>query len=60
VKPGITGLAQVQGFRGATETERDLVERLQADLDYLSGWTLWRDCKILLNTFRVVIHDRAY
>ena len=60
VKPGITGLAQVRGFRGATVTESDLINRLQSDLDYLSGWNIWRDVKILLNTFLVLVHDRAY
>jgi len=60
VKPGITGLAQVRGFRGATVTESDLVNRLQADLDYLVGWSIWRDLRILLNTFLVLIHRNAY
>lgn len=60
VKPGITGLAQIRGFRGATLTESDLVNRLQADLDYLAGWSLWRDCRILLNTLRVMVHNNAY
>ena len=60
IKPGITGLAQVRGFRGATVTESDLINRLQSDLDYLSGWTIWRDLKILLNTFMVLVHHRAY
>lgn len=60
VKPGITGLAQVRGFRGATLTENDLIQRLQADLDYLSGWSIWRDCKILIDTLRVVVHHNAY
>lgn len=59
-KPGITGLAQVRGFRGATHLQSDLVDRLQADLDYLNGWTLWRDLSILVATFRVVLHRNAY
>jgi len=60
LRPGMTGLAQIRGFRGATDTEDDLSSRLQADLEYLSGWTIWRDLSITLSTFRVVMHDRAY
>lgn len=60
LKPGITGLAQVRGFRGATHEQADLENRLQSDLEYVSGWSLWRDVKILVSTVRVVIHPRAY
>ncbi|MCA1661047.1 MAG: sugar transferase [Novosphingobium sp.] len=60
LKPGMTGLAQVRGLRGATVHEDDLVDRLQADLEYLDGWTIWRDLAILLATLRVVIHRKAY
>ena len=60
LKPGLTGLAQVRGFRGATDTENDLAHRLQADLEYLDGWTIWRDLKIICNTARVLVHDRAF
>jgi lipopolysaccharide/colanic/teichoic acid biosynthesis glycosyltransferase len=60
LRPGITGLAQIRGFRGATDTEGDLSSRLQADLEYLAGWTIWRDLKISLATLRVLVHDRAY
>ena len=60
LKPGITGLAQVRGLRGATKERDDLVKRLQADLEYLNGWTLARDIAILLATVRVIIHPNAY
>ena len=60
LKPGITGLAQVRGWRGATECETDLKGRLQADLEYLRGWSLWRDIRILVATVKVVVHERAY
>lgn len=60
VKPGMTGLAQIRGFRGATEKESDLVNRLQADLEYVSGWSLWRDIIIIFATFRVLSHQNAY
>ncbi len=59
-KPGLTGLAQIRGFRGATMRERDLTDRLQADLEYLAEWSIWKDIKILMMTFRVVIHHNAY
>jgi exopolysaccharide biosynthesis polyprenyl glycosylphosphotransferase len=60
LKPGITGLAQVRGFRGATHTREHLTSRLQADLEYVSGWSLWRDMSIVLRTARVVVHPDAY
>ncbi len=59
-KPGITGLAQVRGFRGATVKRRDLANRLHSDLEYLSGWTISRDLKIIASTFRVLAHPNAY
>jgi len=59
-KPGLTGLAQVRGYRGATLEERDLTDRLQADLEYLSHWSLWKDIKILMMTFRVLVHQNAF
>ena len=60
LKPGITGLAQVRGFRGATLERDDLVHRLQADLEYFEGWSIWRDISILFATFKVVVHRNAF
>ncbi|MGH6785211.1 MAG: sugar transferase [Novosphingobium sp.] len=60
LKPGLTGLAQIRGLRGATDLESDLSGRLNADLEYLSGWTLLRDVQILFATLRVLVHHRAY
>ena len=60
LKPGITGLAQVRGFRGATHQMSDLQNRLEADLEYVSGWTLLRDLHILVSTFKVLLHKNAY
>lgn len=59
-KPGLTGLAQVRGFRGATEHEHDLTNRLYADLEYLRDWSIWNDMMILLKTVRVVVHRNAF
>jgi exopolysaccharide biosynthesis polyprenyl glycosylphosphotransferase len=60
LKPGITGLAQVRGFRGATYRRDDLTRRLQADLEYIAGWSVLRDFKILLSTITVVVHKNAF
>lgn len=60
LKPGITGLAQVRGFRGATHQQSDLEDRLQSDLEYIEGWRLWRDITIIFSTIGVLIHPRAY
>lgn len=60
LKPGITGLAQVRGYRGATEKEADLTNRLNSDLEYLAGWRLWKDFAILVATLKVLVHPNAY
>ena len=60
LKPGITGLAQIRGFRGATEQRSDLEQRLQSDLEYVNGWRLSRDLAIVLGTIKVLIHPNAY
>ncbi len=60
LKPGMTGLAQVRGFRGATDHEKDLTDRLQADLEYIKNWSPWRDIKIIIATMGVLVHDRAF
>lgn len=59
-KPGLTGLAQVRGFRGATLIEDDLKNRLHADLEYLENWSIWRDLKIIFLTVRVIFHRNAF
>ena len=60
LKPGLSGLAQVRGFRGATDHESDLIDRLQADLEYLEGWTIMRDIQIIFLTLRVLVHEKAF
>lgn len=59
-KPGLTGLAQVRGFRGATDREVDLTNRLQSDLEYVHQWSIWRDLVIICRTIRVIVHRNAY
>lgn len=60
LKPGLTGLAQVRGHRGATNREKDLTDRLQSDLEYIAGWSLRRDIGIVLRTVMVLRHENAY
>ena len=50
VRPGMTGLAQVRGWRGQTDTEEKLLHRLDCDLEYIATWSLRMDCLILLRT----------
>lgn len=50
VKPGVTGLAQVRGFRGSTETMDMMENRVKADLNYIENWSLWLDIKIIFLT----------
>ena len=58
VKPGITGLAQVHGLRGETETVEKMKERVQYDLEYLRHWSLQLDLSIIFKTFVVVLTGR--
>ncbi len=61
VKPGITGLAQVNGFRGETETMDKMAGRIAYDLEYIRNWSLWLDIKILWWTiFRGFVGQHAY
>lgn len=61
VKPGITGLAQVNGFRGETETMDKMVGRIAYDLEYIRNWSVWLDIKILWWTvFRGFVGQQAY
>ena len=55
VKPGLTGWAQVNGWRGNTETETDLTKRVEHDIYYIENWSILLDIRILLMTFRAVI-----
>jgi putative colanic acid biosynthesis UDP-glucose lipid carrier transferase len=61
VKPGITGLAQVSGWRGETDTPEKMEKRIEFDLRYIREWSLWMDIKILLLTpLEVVFGKNAY
>ncbi len=62
VKPGITGLAQVKGFRGEIETDDEMINRIKYDVFYIENWSLFLDIKIIvltvINIFRG--QEKAY
>jgi putative colanic acid biosynthesis UDP-glucose lipid carrier transferase len=58
VKPGITGLAQVNGYRGETETLEKMEKRVACDHQYIREWSFWMDVKILAKTLGVVVAQR--
>jgi putative colanic acid biosynthesis UDP-glucose lipid carrier transferase len=61
VRPGITGLAQVSGYRGETESIEAMEMRIKCDLDYLRRWSLAMDFEILIRTILAVWRDeQAY
>ncbi len=62
IKPGITGLAQVSGFRGEVEKESDIVNRIRLDIYYLENWSILLDIKIIFKTILNSIkgEDKAY
>jgi exopolysaccharide biosynthesis polyprenyl glycosylphosphotransferase len=60
IRPGITGLAQVNGFRGETDTLEKMQCRVEFDLDYINRWSLLLDAKVLVKTVIVCFRDRAY
>ncbi|MGH8093512.1 MAG: exopolysaccharide biosynthesis polyprenyl glycosylphosphotransferase [Chthoniobacterales bacterium] len=55
VKPGITGLAQVRGFRGEAQTSKDIQNRVACDIEYLENWNLSLECGIILRTITQLI-----
>ena len=59
VRPGITGLAQVRGYRGPTETATAISVRLRHDRAYIQRWSIWLDLKILARTPAALIHKNA-
>ena len=57
IKPGITGWAQVNGYRGETNTLDKMTNRINCDLFYIQHWSMWLDIIIILRTIRVVFKD---
>lgn len=61
VKPGLTGWAQVNGFRGETKRIEDMVARVEHDRHYIKNWTLWLDIKIIaITAIKGWTHGNAY
>jgi putative colanic acid biosynthesis UDP-glucose lipid carrier transferase len=62
VKPGITGLAQVKGYRGEIETDDDMINRIKYDVFYIENWSLILDMKIIFQTVINIFkgEDKAY
>jgi Undecaprenyl-phosphate glucose phosphotransferase len=60
VKPGITGWAQVNGFRGETKTVDLMEKRVESDLWYINNWSIWLDIKILILTLIMGLQKSAY
>ena len=62
IKPGITGLAQVSGYRGEVETENDIINRVKYDIFYLENWSLFLDLKIVFQTIYNALRgeEKAY
>ena len=54
-KPGVTGYAQVNGFRGEIKTEEQLIKRIEYDVWYIENWSIWLDLKIIIQTVVVTI-----
>jgi len=62
VKPGITGLAQVSGFRGEVESDNDIIGRVKHDVFYIENWSFFLDLKIIFQTISNSLkgEDKAY
>jgi putative colanic acid biosynthesis UDP-glucose lipid carrier transferase len=61
VKPGITGWAQINGYRGQTDTLDKMQKRVELDLFYIENWSLWFDIRIIVKTFlKVFVDKNAY
>ena len=58
VTPGITGLAQISGYRGETANIEEMEKRVQYDLEYLRHWSLALDAKIIFKTLTVWFRDK--
>jgi len=58
VKPGITGLAQVKGYRGETDTLEKMEGRIKYDLEYIRSWSLWLDVKLIVMTVFVGFNNK--
>jgi len=60
VRPGITGLAQVRGERGAIRSREQLARRVAADVEYIENWSIFADLRILVSSVGVVFRSDGY
>jgi Undecaprenyl-phosphate glucose phosphotransferase len=58
VKPGLTGLAQISGFRGETKTVEAMAARVERDIWYVNNWSVWQDLRILARTATMLAFDK--
>jgi polysaccharide biosynthesis protein PslA len=59
VKPGMTGWAQVNGYRGELDSFEKLQNRVDFDIEYIDNWSLWLDARIIFMTMMLVFRDKA-
>ena len=58
VKPGLTGWAQVNGYRGETKEDWQMIKRVEYDIWYMENWSFWLDMKIIYKTgYNMLHHD---
>lgn len=60
IKPGMTGLAQVRGYRGETKDISLMAQRIEADIEYINNWSVWLDLAIILRTIGALTGKNAY
>ena len=60
IKPGITGLAQINGYRGETDTLDKMQKRVEYDMQYINNWSFWLDIEILLKTIPALLRNDAF
>jgi len=60
IKPGITGLAQVRGYRGETKEIDQMTKRIESDIEYINNWSIWLDLSILVRTTTAFTGKEAY
>jgi putative colanic acid biosysnthesis UDP-glucose lipid carrier transferase len=60
IKPGITGLAQINGYRGETNTLDKMKKRVEYDMQYINNWSFWLDIEILLKTIPALLRNEAF
>jgi lipopolysaccharide/colanic/teichoic acid biosynthesis glycosyltransferase len=59
VKSGITGWAQVNGFRGELDSTEKVKARVECDLYYIQNWSIWLDIKIMIRTVTLMLFDAS-